>query len=175
MFGVQFRILVSFKRAATKMRHRLAQILLRGGGLWLIGALAIAIPISRINLVRFYRLNREGIHTNGVVTNLQPANHQSVNYSFSVGGKHYSSIGRAGFGNPEFCCLTVGQNLIVYYLPSDPRISCAGIPEQLIQNEVPPIVLAGIIFPLFAMVVYSWHLPRFRRWILCEGQTSSGG
>jgi len=151
------------------MQHRLAQSFLKGFGLWLLGALAIAIPISQINLVRFYRLKQNGIRTSGVVTQLQPSNHQSVYYSFEVAGKTYSNIGRAGFGNPEFCCLTVGQNLIVYYLPADPWISCSGIPDQLIENEVPPIVLAGLIFPLFAMTVYCWRLPRFRRWLLCEG------
>ena len=102
------------------MQRRLAQIVLKGFGLWLLGALAIAIPLSRINLVQFYRLKQNGIRTSGVVTQLQPSNHQSVNYSFELAGKTYSNIGRAGFGNPEFCCLTVGQNLIVYYLPADP-------------------------------------------------------
>jgi len=151
------------------MPRRLRLVFFKVFGLWLVAALAIAIPLSQINLVQFYRLRKNGIRTSGVVMELQPNNHQSVYYSFEVAGKSYSNIGRAGFGNPEFCCLTVGQNLIVYYLPSDPWVSCSGVPDQLIENEVPPIVLAGIIFPLFAMTVYCWRLPRFRRWLLCEG------
>src|SRR5258708_1108352 len=148
--------------------NRLTRILLKGFGLWFIGALAIAIPISQINLVRFYQLAKKGLPTEGVVTDLQPRNHQAVNYRFELAGRTYSNIGRAGFGNPEFCCLTVGQKLIVYYLPDDPTISCSGIPKELIENEVPPLALAGILFPLFAMTVYCWRVPRFRRWLLCE-------
>lgn len=151
------------------MRPRPAQIFAKVFGLWLIGALAITIPISHINLIRFYQLEREGVRTSAVVTNLQPDNHQSVYYSFEVAGKTYSGAGWAGFGNPEFRSLTVGQNLIVYYLRADPRISCAGIPEKLIENEVPPITLAGITVPLLALAVCCWNLPKFRRWLLGEG------
>lgn len=154
--------------ALREKRYRLARIFLKGFGLWFVGALAIAIPLSQINLARFFRLAKDGVRTEGVVTALQPGNHQAVIYRFENASKTYSNIGRAGFGNPEFCCLTVGQKLIVYYLPDDPTTSCAGIPKELIENEVPPIVLAGIFFPLFAMTIYSLRLPRFRRWLLCE-------
>jgi hypothetical protein len=158
------------------MRQRLPRILLKSLGLWLVGALAIAIPISQINLVQFYRLKEEGVRAKGMVTKLEPGNHQSVYYSFVLSGRIYSGIGRAGFGNPEFCCLTVGQSLIVYYLPSDPFVSCSGVPLELIRNELPPIVLAGFFFPLFAMAVYTSRFPRFRQWLLCEeGKPTSGG
>ena len=150
------------------------RVFLKVFGLWLIGALAIAIPLSQINLVRFYRLMQEDVRMNGVVTELQPGNHQSVYYSFKLADRTYSGIGRAGFGNPEFCCLTVGQSLIVYYLPADPWVSCSGIPKQLIKNEVVSIVLAGITFPLFAMAAYCSRSPRFRRWLLCQGHNPEG-
>jgi hypothetical protein len=134
--------------------------------LWLLGALAITIPMSRENLVQFYRLRRIGVMASGVVTDLQPGNHQAVYYSYEVAGKAFSGIGRAGFGNPEFCCIRVGQTVIVYYLPHDPSESCVGLPNELIKNEVPPIVGAGITFPLFAMAVYASRYPRFKRWLL---------
>jgi hypothetical protein len=135
-------------------------------GLWTLGALAIAIPLSRINLVQFYRLRRMGMATSGVVTDLRPGNHRAVYYSYEASGKTFSGIGRAGFGNPEFFCLKVGQTVIVYYLPSAPWESCAGLPNELVENEVPPIIFAGIVFPLFAMAIYSWRYRHFKRWLL---------
>jgi hypothetical protein len=135
-------------------------------GLWLVGALAIAIPLSNINLVRFYRLRQTDVAATGMVADLQSENHQSVYYSYEALGKSYSGIGRAGFGNPKFSSLTVGKPLIVYYLPNAPWVSCAGLPRQLVENEVPPIALAGLTFPFFAIAIYGWRYPRFRRWLL---------
>jgi hypothetical protein len=149
-----------------RMSGRRIRFVLKALSLWLLGALAISIPLSRFNLVKFYHLNREGVRTNGVVTDLQAANHEAVYYKYEAVGEIHSGSGRAGFGNPEFCCLTVGQNVIVYYLRSQPSESCLGVPDDLIKNEVPPIALAAITFPIFAMVVYSYRIPRFKRWLL---------
>lgn len=133
--------------------------------LWFLGALAIAIPLYRLNMPHFLQLRR-GLRSTGVVTDLEPADHQAVRYKFDASGNEYSGVGRAGFGNPEFCCLSVGQNAIVYYDPADPSKSCLGIPEQLIKNEIPPILLAGIVFPVFALAGWSYRYPPFRRWLL---------
>jgi hypothetical protein len=70
------------------------------------------------------------------------------------------------FGNPEFGGLSVGQRVIVYYDCEDPYASCVGIPAELIKNEVPPILLAGITFPAFALAVWTFRYPPFRRWLL---------
>jgi hypothetical protein len=106
------------------------RFLIKACGLWLLGAMAISIPLSLINLVSFYHLKYEGVRTTGVVTELQPGNHQAVYYSYDAGGKTYSGIGKAGFGNPEFCCLAVGHKITIYYLPRDPFESCAGFPDE---------------------------------------------
>ena len=52
-------------------------IFLKCFGLWLVGALVVAIVISQLNLVRFYRLKAKGVQTIGVVTDLQPNNASS--------------------------------------------------------------------------------------------------
>jgi Protein of unknown function (DUF3592) len=133
--------------------------------LWSAGAAAIAIPLYRLNMPHLLRLGR-GVRGNGVVTALEPADHQAVRYKFDALGKTYSGVGRAGFGNPEFCCLSVGQNVIVYYDPADPSESCLGIPQELTKNEIPPVLLAGIVFPALALAGWSYRYPPFRRWLL---------
>jgi hypothetical protein len=148
------------------MGDRRIRFLLKSFSLWLLGALAISMPLSRFNLVGFYHLKHEGVRTNGVVTKLDPGNHQAVYYNYEAAGEMHSGIGRAGFGNPEFCCLTIGQKVIVYYLRSAPSKSCIGIPDELIKNEIPPITGAAIVFPIFALVAYSYRIPRFKQWLL---------
>ena len=131
--------------------------------LWILGALAIVVPISD-NLLRYHRLEH-GLCTAGVVTGLEPWNHQAVHYKFNVAGKDYSASGRAGFGNPEFNSLGIGQQVAVYYLPGNPDESCLGIPSELEENEIVPLALAGIIFPLIAIAGFSFRYARFRRWL----------
>ena len=156
-------------RASMNMQHRWSRILLRVIGLWLVGALVFGgLGLQVFSVKLFYRLKWEGVRTTGTVTRLQAANHQSVYYSFEASGRSYSSIGRAGFGNPEFCRLIVGQNVTVYYLPDDPFTSCLGNPQLLLENEIMPVLLAGITFPIVAIVGYSSRFPKFRRWLLCQ-------
>lgn len=151
------------------MSHRGIWIVVRFLGLWLVGALTLTIPISQINLVRFYRLRHNGVRTFGVVTELQPYNHQSVYYEFQVAGRSYSRVGWAGFGNPEFDRLAAGKSLIVYYLPADPYVSCSGIPDKLMKNEASAILGAGVVFPPLFIVYFAFWSPRFRGWLLCKG------
>jgi hypothetical protein len=135
----------------------------------MVGALVFGgLGMQIFSVKLFYQLKRDGVRATGTVTRLQAANHQSVYYSFEISGRTYSNIGRAGFGNPEFCCLSVGQNVIVYYLPDEPFTSCLGIPQLLLENEVMPVLLAGIIFPIFTIAAYSSRFPKFRRWLLCQ-------
>jgi hypothetical protein len=155
------------------MSKRTLRLLMKIFTLCLVGALAIVVPLSRINLVRFYRLLHVGVKTSGVVTDMQPTNHEAVYYSYEADGRAFTGVGRAGFGNPEFCCLKVGQPVIVYYLPNATQESCLGLPNELIKNEAPPIALAGITFPLFALAVYASRIPRFKRWLLDNPETIS--
>jgi hypothetical protein len=148
------------------MSKRPLRVLVKILTLWLLGAVAIVVPMSRFDLARFYRLLHVGVETSGVVTDMQPTNHEAVYYSYEADGRVFTGVGRAGFGNPEFCCLKVGQPVIVYYLPNATQESCLGLPNELIKNEATPIALAGITFPLFALAVYASRIPRFKRWLL---------
>jgi hypothetical protein len=148
------------------MRNLPGIFLIKSLGIWFVCALAVTVPLSRINLVRFYRLQNAGVATKAVVTGLEEANHQSVYYAYHIEGNAFSGIGRGGFGNPEFPNLRVGQRVTVFYLPRSPSESCLGLPDKLIANELPPIILAGIVVPPFVITMFSWRYPPFKRWLL---------
>ena len=78
------------------MGDRRIRFVLKSFSLWLLGALVISMPLSRFNLVGFYHLKHEGVRTNGVVTKLDPGNHQAVYYNYDAAGEMHSGMGRAG-------------------------------------------------------------------------------
>jgi hypothetical protein len=113
----------------------------------MVGALVIGTALSRQNLRGYRRLAARGIPELGTATALEPLNHQFVDYSYQVGGRILSASGRAGFGNPDFCCLHVGDRVSVSYLSDDPAHSCLGNPQLLLRNEAGSVFLAALLFP----------------------------
>lgn len=150
-----------YRRVCCSEMTRFAKIIV----LWFAGAIAITLPLYRANLPHYERL-KDGVHTKGTITALEPGNHQAVRYAFRVSGKVYTGVGRAGFGNPEFSDLSVGQAVIVYYKPDKPSESCIGIPRELIENEITPVLLAGVTFPAIMLAGWSFRSPRFKHWLL---------
>jgi hypothetical protein len=63
--------------------------------LWFAGALAIAIPLYRLNMPHYLQLTR-GVRGKGVVTALEPADHQAVRYKFDASGKTYFGVDERG-------------------------------------------------------------------------------
>ena len=112
-------------------------------------AVGIVFVLGGINWLRFYQLANAGVATQGWVTAKEPQNHQNVHYAYSVGSQTYHGIGHAGFRNPEFGALKVGEQVIVFYLPMKPAVSCLGTPKDLLVNETISIGLAALLTPLF--------------------------
>jgi hypothetical protein len=144
--------------------------LLKFACLWFAGAIMLAlflVPTIAIPIVpTFYKLSHGGVAIQGKVTLLEPEKHQTVYYSYEVDGMSYAGGGRAGYGNPGFSYLTVGETVLVYYLPTAPQVSCIGHPNELLKNEVIPLALGIIISPVFLILVNSARYPQFRNWLL---------
>lgn len=119
--------------------------------LWLVLATGIVFGLGSINWLRFYRLANVGVAIQGRVTAKEPQNHQNVHYTYSVESQMYDGIGHAGFGNPEFGEVKVGDQVGVFYLPTKPAVSCLGTPKDLLVNETIPIGLAALLMPPFVI------------------------
>jgi hypothetical protein len=134
--------------------------------IWFSGASLIAILLVQGYPIEYWELSHRSVSTRGVVTRLEPRNHQAVHYSFEVAGRSYERVGRAEFGNPQFGFLSVGQPVFVYYLPENPYVSCMGYPADLLKNEEVSIFLASFIMPIFVLVVCCVKYPKFRSWLV---------
>lgn len=69
----------------------------------------------------WYRLARRGQQTEGVVTRLDPANHQTGHFSYSVDGVRYT-------GSDQGLEKAVGEQVTILYLPEDPAFATTAKP-----------------------------------------------
>src|SRR4051812_17603912 len=97
----------------------------------LILALAIAVAgyaaYTHKDWIRYERLGRGGQMTQGWVTGKSEGKgkgKREVYYAFRTPRKVFTDTGSGGFGNPEFDQLEEGEEVLVYYLPEDPDVSC---------------------------------------------------
>jgi hypothetical protein len=137
------------------------------GLLWFaLGLLFAIIGANAGHLFKYRKLVAGGSSALGKVTGLEPSNHRFVDYSFHANGRPFAAKGSAGFGNPEFEHLSVGQAVTVTHLPNDPSISCLGDPRLLLRNEEQTILGMIILFPTFVLVVFSVKYPSIRAWLM---------
>ena len=107
---------------------------------WLVLAAVIAIGLGSINWIRYYRLARHGIPTEGLVTSPPDLhNHGVSSYSYAVGQQTFTAT-----DHPE---AAEGQAITVFYLPADPTVSCPGDPHDRLRGESVPVGMAALLFP----------------------------
>ena len=133
--------------------------------LWITGALIFGgIPAS-LNFRKYHELAAQGVSSKGMVIALEPSNHQFVGYSYEANGRIFTAKGSAGYGNPSFGLLRVGDVVSVSYLPGNAEVSCLGNPHELLNNEEISILGSAVLFPTVALAVWSARYPSFRRWL----------
>lgn len=84
---------------------------------------------------RYRALQDRGVAAEGWVTAKGLGGRGIVNYSFMVGGKLFSGAGPAGNGAPDYDELSPDDDVIVYYLPSDPDVSSLGDPKEHLRGQ----------------------------------------
>lgn len=129
------------------MQNKVVRKFVLAAGVWLaLTTLAAIIGFLIINPMQDYHLAESGLQTTGIVTAIEPENHQIVRYKYSVSGKDYSGSGHGGRGNPAFANITIAQVVIVFYDPQKPETSTLGYPQQHLK-----VNLAGVIFVAVAI------------------------
>lgn len=123
-------------------------------------ALAVAaagiVAYTHRDWVRYERLSRDGVMTQGWVTGKSDDKQRKVYYAFRTDVKMFTDTGTGGFGNPEFEQLGEGDEVLVYYLRSDPEVSCLGDPSDRVRRQ--NIALIWVLLPSAALG--GWALSR---------------
>jgi hypothetical protein len=106
-----------------------------------------------------YPLAHGGIKTHATVVALEPNNHWSVHYTYSVDGKQYSGVGHGGRGGaPSFEALAVGEPVVVSYDPERPSVSCLGNAELRYPEEVRGAFFGALWLGTWGSGVLLWRL-----------------
>lgn len=125
--------------------------------IWLFLVVVFAFVTGRES-VAYYRLSKNGVIAPGQV--LEKKSHMLIRYSFKVNGYIYGGIGRGDSVSPSFNELSIGDEILVHYLPSDPNISCLGDPGELYSGE---FVSASTVVFLFPTLIIGVLVFRYRK------------
>lgn len=74
------------------------------------------------------------------ITYSEPDNHCAIHYAYSLGGHAYKGIGT------QCESMLIGTSVTIYYLPSDPSVSCYGSPKYLFENELYAALAGAVLF-----------------------------
>jgi hypothetical protein len=129
--------------------------------LYVILASLVAVILGHLNIPRYWRMLHDGQATHAMVIRTACDNHGSVYYRFEVSGREYAGVGNAGFGTPQCDHLKAGDQIAVYYLPSDPTVSLPGQIRDRWDNELITLFLAITVFP--ALIISLARRNRRRR------------
>ena len=112
---------------------------------WLCLAAAIAVTLGSLNIPRLVHILRHEGSAVGVVTGTDCRNHNTVRYSFEVGGQSYRGSGPFGVCSPH----RVGSPIVVYYSTETPTYNVADHPVAMLVNEIIPISFGCLVVPPF--------------------------
>jgi hypothetical protein len=113
--------------------------------LWFGLAVAIATGIGSLNLPSEYRLWKEQTRTHGIVTKLEPENHNSLYYTFETPRGPIHGGGRITSLPPDQ--RRPGAVIDVWYASGDPKNCNSERPNTLFLGELLAVVLAATIGP----------------------------
>ena len=108
-----------------------------------------ALLLGSLSWRKYYDLARNGVATEGRITVKEPANHLSVRYSFTVNQKIFSGV--ESIGN-SMSTLNVGDIVRVFYLSTDPTVSCFCNPNDKLKKETLTVLLGAVAASLVISV-----------------------
>jgi hypothetical protein len=142
--------------------HRLLRAFFAWFALVCVGAIITAVVF---NPFQYYGFIRAGVQTMALVTDKEPENHGLIHYSYVVEGKTYSAVGHAGYGNPYFKNIEIGQEIIAFYDPRDPSRSILGNPKEHFKTNLEAVLAGMVLFPILVLYVLFRRVSFVRHWL----------
>ncbi|HEY8100167.1 MAG TPA: hypothetical protein VIF82_05400 [Burkholderiaceae bacterium] len=120
---------------------------------YFVAATLLALAFGR-DLPDSYRIQKDGIVTNGIVRNTDCANHGHITYDFQVGNQSYSKTESASIGGLNCNDIHVGMDVPVRYLATSPDLSFSGNAHQRYSEKLEIAVLGTFGFPALMLFFY---------------------
>jgi hypothetical protein len=102
---------------------------------------------------RHWRLYKHGVAASGWVTGKSDGPDKLVHYAFATPLKTFTGSGEADYGNPSYDALSPDDQVVVYYLPENPDVSCLGDPKARLREQHAAMV--WILLPGLAAAAYA--------------------
>jgi len=102
-------------------------------------------------------ITRHSAQTHGVVTQLFPQNHQSLQYNYTVAGKSYSGRAFGGTGRK------IGEAVRVFFDQTHPSTSTLEAPDMPAIQSLGNVLAACAIIP-FVIMLFLHHAEALPRW-----------
>ncbi|HYX69985.1 MAG TPA: DUF3592 domain-containing protein [Terriglobales bacterium] len=104
------------------------------------------------------RLLHYGVRTSGEVVAKYPSNHEYVRFRYVVEDKPYEAVAKAGYGNPSFDALKIGDRVSATYLPNDPSVALMGNIDEIASQSLAGLAIVNVAI----IVVITWIWVRLR-------------
>jgi hypothetical protein len=118
----------------------------------LLVGLGITIGFIYLSPLEYYALATRGLQTYAVVIKKEPENHRFVHYSYTVNGEKYYGVGNGGRRNPDFDQIDVGQELIAFYDPINPAVSCLGSANNQFRTNLAGVFFISFVLPIVVII-----------------------
>lgn len=88
------------------------------------------------------QLLETGYITTGAIIGIYPNQHQTVIYEFKVKQRKFTGQDGVGSIGKNIVDMKLGETVPIYYLPSNPKVSCIGSPEYDVMNLTDYLILS---------------------------------
>jgi len=123
--------------------------------LWVITTVVFPVAGAAIlKLPKFYSLTTRGISTQARVTQLEPLNHNGVDYSYQVNGVSYPGAGSASTIGRQAETMTIGENIPIVYDPANAYSCSLGDPFKQLKSIIYGVILLAVSPTIGVLVLY---------------------
>ncbi len=119
-----------------------------------VGALVfsvVAVGIGSLNVPEYWKLDRAGRLAAARVISVEPESHNSLRYSYTVGGSGYEGIGFIGDAGRD---PRPGAPITIHYASGEPSVSCLGDPHAHLVNEVVSVGMTATFLAVVALSLF---------------------
>ena len=121
--------------------------------LWLLLSATLAAFIYRSGMATALALTRSHAEVQGHV--LRKESHYAIEYTFDFNGRQFANTA-AEWDTAVYFAKRVGDDIPVYFVPSNPNISSLTNPEEGLGRAKMEMLYGSVFFPIATLPILFW-------------------